>query len=391
MTERNAINLIFLIAGISFASWAGRLSVINTVFAFSGQELGYFLLCMTLGTLLGISLIPFVSSRISTRLLLLIFPLALAACLVGLGIAVSLTNNPWLAFAILFVNGIFFGSMDVMMNVSGAQVEQRLKHSIMPIFHGFFSLGSLLGAGIATVTLTLKVSTFWHFMLVAGLIIGLAIIAQRGMSSWIQQAATQQKSETTHSLHRNKLGLLLLLGVMVGGLSFAEGAANDWIAVATVDGHGLLHRMGALMFTCFVAAMTLGRFAGGKVVDRLGPLRTLMLMGTIGLAGICLFILGQAPVVLALGASMWGLGSSLGFPIGMSLAASGSVELGPRAVSILSAFGYGSMLTGPPLIGFAVDQLGLPQALWIAAAVMALSLLLTPLISRTRLSAQRVS
>lgn len=383
-TERTSINLIFFLAGLSFASWAGRLSIIDDVLWFSGLGLGSFLLCMTLGTLIGLTIIPTISKYLPTKRLLCILPLGLALCLPILGVAVSLTQSTWLAYLTLFINGIIFGCLDIMMNASGARIERQLGRSIMPSLHGFFSLGSLVGAGLATATIAMHVRSIWHFAFISVLIIALAFVAHLGLTEWENENFAERAKEKTQegSKPAGNLGLLLLLGLMVAGLSFTEGAANDWIAVATVDGHGLEHKEGALMFTLFVGAMTLGRFLGGHLVDRLGHKYTLLFMGTIGLLGVSLFIVGSSPYLIGLGSAMWGLGSSLGFPVGMSIAASRTERLGPKAVSIISAFGYGAMLGGPPLIGFIVDGVGLPQALWICAAILVVSLLLTPRVSR---------
>ncbi|MGP9032840.1 MFS transporter [Glutamicibacter sp. PAEs-4] len=384
ITERTSINLIFLLAGLSFATWAGRLSIIDTVFDFSGLSLGSFLICSTVGTLLGISLIPTISKFVPTRRLLCCLPIGLAACLVMLGIAISITANASLAYIALFLYGITFGCLDIMMNVSGAQVERRVGRSIMPSLHGFFSLGTLLGAGLATATISMHIPSVWHFSLVSVLIAILAYIAHRGVTCWENEnfVPSNQDARQGPAQATRKNWLLLLLGVMVAGLSFTEGAANDWIAVTSVDGHGFEHGIGALMFTLFVAAMTLGRFVGGRLVDRLGTKNTLLIMGLIGLLGVALFITGTNPYLVGLGSMMWGLGSSLGFPLGMSIAASRGERLGPKAVSIVSAFGYGAMLGGPPFIGFVVDTLKLPQALWICAIVLITSLLLTPAVTR---------
>lgn len=383
-TERTSINLIFLLAGLSFASWAGRLSIIDDVLGFSGLGLGSFLLCMTLGTLIGLSVIPLISKYIPTKRLLCILPLGLALCLPVLGVAISFAESTWLAYLALFINGIIFGCLDIMMNVSGARIERQFGRSIMPSLHGFFSLGSLLGAGLATATIAMQVRSIWHFAFISVLIIALAFIAHLGLSEWENENFAERAKAAAEERPQGlrNFGLLLLLGLMVAGLSFTEGAANDWIAVASVSGHGLEHETGALMFTLFVGAMTVGRFLGGHLVDMMGHKYTLLLMGSIGLLGVTLFIIGSTPFSIGLGSAMWGLGSSLGFPVGMSIAASRSVRLGPKAVSIISAFGYGAMLGGPPLIGFIVDEAGLPRALWICAAVLVVSLLLTPRVSR---------
>lgn len=390
--ERFSVNLIFLIAGISFASWAGRLSVIDMAFDFSSGDLGSFLFCMTAGTLAGITLAPTLSRKFSARSLLLWLPLILSAILVCFGITISNHQHQALAYIILFTFGIFFGCLDIVMNVNGARVERRLGKSILPSLHGFFSLGSLIGAGIATATISLKISSAAHFASIAILLAGVTLIAQRGIRHWDHNYAKQKEiTAGSPKVLRSKRGLLLILGLMVAGLSFAEGAANDWLAVASVEGHGLSHTNGALMFTLFVGAMTLGRFTGGSIVDRLGTKCSLTAMGAIGLVGICLFILGDNVVAYGAGAILWGIGSSLGFPVGMSIAASRSDHLGPRAVSIISAFGYGAMLSGPPIIGFVAEHTGLPQALWLIVVVLVVSLAITPRAARSEAKPEPIS
>ena len=58
-------------------------------------------------------------------------------------------------------------------------------------------------------------------------------------------------------------GRTLLIGVVVLGATLTEGAGNDWIAKAAVDGLGTSEATGALLFALFVAAMTGMRFLGG--------------------------------------------------------------------------------------------------------------------------------
>lgn len=380
--ERLGISLVFLLAGLWFASWAGRLSVINDVFGFTGTGLGAFLACMTAGSLLGLGVAPALIRRLPTRHLLTYLPFALALSLIALGVAVSVMRTPETAYLTLFAGGVLFGILDVTMNVYGAGVERRLGHSILPSLHGFFSLGTLIGAGLATMTIGMQWYTIWHFGVVVLLMSGLTLWSVRLISHEAHIQRPRPPTTQPAAAHHPRY-MLLLLGFMVAGLSFTEGAANDWLAVATHDGHGQAHSTGALVFTIFVGAMTLGRFTGGRVVDKLGAVPALLLMGSVGLIGVTLFITGSDMPVIAAGALLWGLGSSLGFPVGMSIAASRSEHLGPRAVSIISTFGYGAMLSGPPLIGFLADYLSVLTALWLAAAVLLGSLLITPIAARS--------
>ena len=53
-----------------------------------------------------------------------------------------------LFFAALFVFGTTIGALDVSMNVQATEVEAARGKPTMSSFHGFFSLGALLGAGL---------------------------------------------------------------------------------------------------------------------------------------------------------------------------------------------------------------------------------------------------
>ncbi|CAM5606330.1 hypothetical protein STENM223S_03774 [Streptomyces tendae] len=48
-----------------------------------------------------------------------------------------------------------------------------------------------------------------------------------------------------------------MIGAIVLAMALAEGAANDWLPLLMVDGHGLDATVGSLVYVGFAAAMTL--------------------------------------------------------------------------------------------------------------------------------------
>ncbi len=60
---------------------------------------------------------------------------------------------------------------------------------------------------------------------------------------------------------------LLLIGVVVLAMAFAEGSANDWLPLLMVDGHGLAYFRLADLCRVY-PGMTVGRFTGGWFIDR---------------------------------------------------------------------------------------------------------------------------
>ena len=67
-----------------------------------------------------------------------------------------------------------------------------------------------------------------------------------------------------------------------------------------------------------------------------------------------------------LGIVVWGLGASLGFPVGMSAAADDPLRAA-RRVSVVSTIGYAAFLAGPPLLGLLGDHVGTLEALLVVA------------------------
>jgi MFS family permease len=167
----------------------------------------------------------------------------------------------------------------------------------------------------------------------------------------------------------------LLIGVVVLGATLTEGAGNDWIAKATVDGLGTSESTGALMFALFVLAMTAMRFFGGRVIDTYGRVAVLRASMGAAAAGLCLFVLAGNVWLAGLGAALWGVGAALAFPMGMSAAADDPKHAAAR-VSVVSTLGYVSFLAGPPLLGYLGDLTGIHLALLAILAPIVLALVL---------------
>ena len=82
-----------------------------------------------------------------------------------------------------------------------------------------------------------------------------------------------------------------------------------------------------------------------------------------------LVVFGDHVVLVGLGIVVWGLGASLGFPVGMSAAADDPARAAAR-VSVVSTIGYGAFLAGPPLLGALGDEVGTLDSLLVVAALM---------------------
>ncbi|EEL50030.1 Sugar transporter [Bacillus cereus Rock3-44] len=128
-------------------------------------------------------------------------------------------------------------------------------------------------------------------------------------------------------------------------MAFAEGSANDWLPIVMVDGHEQSAVTGSIMYTVFVLAMTFARMISGYFLDRFGRVTVVHTTIVMAIIGISIVIFGNQPFLLSVGVILWGMGASLGFPIGLSAAGDDS-ENATSNVAIVSLIGYTAFLVG---------------------------------------------
>ena len=368
---RNAVGLSFFLNGLVFSSWVSRIPEVRSSFDLSNGQLGLVLLSIAVGSVLAL---PTTGASINTwgtvrivRVGAVAGTIGMVTAALGLGHALPVT------VAGLFVYGLGIGVWDVAMNVEGAEVERGLGRTIMPRFHAGFSGGTVVGALLGVLLIELSVPAVVH--LVAVVVLALVVV-------WRTSPAFLPVVET-HEEHRTSAARAwleprtLLIGVMVLALAMTEGTANDWLAVALVDGHDVSHATGVAGFAVFVLAMTVGRFAGTGLIDRFG--RVVVLWGTMILAGagVLLIVFADSPVLVVGGIVLWGVGASLGFPVGMSAAADDPLRAASR-VSVVSTIGYAAFLAGPPFLGFVGDEVGTLKALLVVAVLLMPAALVVP-------------
>ncbi|MCU1403889.1 MAG: putative major facilitator superfamily transporter [Glaciihabitans sp.] len=376
---RNALFVIFALCGMCLASWVARVPAVRDALGVSIEDMGFLMFSIAVGSILGLLSSSHIIARFGTRTTI---TWCLTLAVLGLSTAgLGATLGP--SYLVIFIGLMFFGStsgiVDVAMNVSGAANERMLGRAIMPVYHAFFSLGTIIGAGAGTLAEHLGVPIAVHMIVVAVIIFIAAMIAVRFLQSeHVVPDGEEIIAEDDHSkTWRGRLSIwrnpqTILIGLIVLGMAFAEGSANDWLPLAMVDGHGVANSTGALVFAVFVTAMTIGRLLGVRLLDRFGRVPVLRGSAILAAAGLLVVIFGPSPAVAIVGVVMWGLGSALGFPVGMSAAADNPRTAAAR-VSAVATIGYFAFLVGPPLIGILAGQVGILHALLVVLVLVAVS------------------
>lgn len=369
-----AVYVVFIGAGFGLASWASRIPQIRDQLHVTPGTLGLILLCGALGSLVALPISSILIMRLGESRAVTVFStlFAVGTATIGLGV---LAGIPWVASGLLLV-GFGNGTWDVAMNVQGAAVEQALGRVIMSRFHAGFSIGTVLGAGIGAGMVALHVPVTAHLLGVAVILVAAVPQATRGFLPHPAPAEHAGRSSTSRALEAWREPRTLLIGLFVFCLAFTEGNGNDWLNVGVIDGYHASAATGTVTFALFLAAMTGGRWFGPSVIERCGRVVALRASAVTAIVGLLLVVFGHVLALAMLGAVLWGLGSALGFPTGISAASDDPAHAAAR-VSVATSIGYVAFLAGPPLVGLVADHVGVLRGLTVTLGVLAVALLVS--------------
>lgn len=363
-----ATRLVFAGSGGLFATWVSRIPAVRDDLGADERGLGFALLATAVGSLLAMPLSGRLISAVGVRTVL-------SVC-IGVAIpaypALALAPNLVTLGAVLFVIGAAVGVWDVAMNVSGHVVERDAGRDLMPGFHAAWSIGTVAGAGAGALAARAGLAPLAHFV-VGSALIGLVSLA----AARLMPDGTEETGDTAEGEHhvppkgplvRDRR--LLGLGVMTFCAAWAEGAANDWLALMLSDDREASGALAALGFAVFATAMTTGRLLGTPVVSRLGRVRTLRAGAALAAVGVAVLLTVPLLVAGYAGAALWGVGIAVAFPLAMT-AAGETPGRGPSAIATVATIAYAGFLVGPPLVGTLAHAVGLDRALWVVVLLAA--------------------
>ena len=371
-----ATYVAFAGSGFGFASWASRIPQVKSHLGLDPSQLGLVLLSIAAGSVISLPSAGPLVARFGSRRVVMVTATVGGVGLIVIALGVRAGVAPVVAG--LFVWGLAAGIWDVAMNVQGAAVERRLGRSIMPRFHAGFSFGTVAGALGGALMVGLGVSVTAHLILI-GLIVAVAVpvtardflpdAAAAPQPSGGGGAGEHEVPGVRGSLAAWREPRTLLVGAFVLAFAFAEGSGNDWISLATIGRHHVQAAVGTLVFATFLGAMTTARWLGPAALDRYGRVPVVRALTVLAIAGLVLFVFGPGVVLAFVGAALWGTGTSLGFPVGMSAGAD-EPSFAAARVGVVSTIGYCAFLGGPPLIGFLAQRHGVSHALVVVIVIL---------------------
>ena len=368
-----SVNYAFLVAGLGMGIWATHIPLVQARLQIDPAILGIAIFTMAIASVITMPLAGVALGKLGSRPPTAATMLAFI-CFMPLPL---LAGTLPLFFVSLFVFGTTIGALDVSMNVQATEVEAARGRPTMSSFHGFFSLGALLGAGLGAAIIWAGLGDGRGATLVAVALFVVAIVAT--VNLWPSARATHAGP---HFALPNRAAFAL---GMLTFFSFAiEGSVTDWSALylSTVK-HAGVAEAGA-GFAAFSVAMAVFRLSGDTVVARLGAKATVLLGATILIAGQLIAIFAPWPALAAAGFALVGVGCANLVPVTFS-AASRVPGMAPNlSIAAVTTMGYAGFLSVPPILGFIGHAFGLSATLALVAAMGVMVLFLAPTIAQRR-------
>ncbi len=353
------IQMMFLLNSFGIALWIPRIPDVKAALGLSMLEISLGFFAMPAGTILGFMAAPMIIKHLGQRL---------ASAYVGaLFLMVFILpsfawNLPSLALA-LFVSGLSVATIEVAMNAKASQIQEESGHRIMSRCHGFWSIGSTLGA------LTGGLFAQAGFGFASQQMIVEPLLAAATIWFGLKLQADAAKEETSGPSFSLPSVAILALCIMPLGCMLTEGAMMEWSAIFAREVILASPWLTAVTFAAFAMAMAVGRLTGDWVTHSFGMRRTLIVSALLSFAGLLAFATaGQLGVAIP-AAAVVGLGVANVYPIAMTLAGQVPGQQAEKSVASVAFVAFTAFLVGPPVIGSIAQVLGLPFALALVAPV----------------------
>lgn len=381
---RWAVLSFFLAQGLCFSSWASRIPDIKDLFAVSYTFYwGLVLFLIPVGKFVAIPLAGYLVSKLGSRIMVQVSILGYALSLFAIGTAF----NIYMLGLFLFCFGVCWNLCDISLNTQGIGVERLYGRTIMASFHGGWSLAACLGALIGFIMIVSDVTPFWHFTLIAFIILLIMMVSRSYLQEdlVLEQPEDEKPTEVAESKWRyiRKPEMLLIqLGVVSLFALIVESSMFDWSGIYF---ESVLKAPKSLQigFLVFMVMMTVGRFLTNYAYGKLGKQRVLQLAGAFIFAGFVIAAVFGSTfesmalkiIVNSVGFMLVGLGISCMVPTIYSLVGAKSKTPVGIALTILSSISFIGSLIAPLLIGAISQEFSMRYA-YIVIGLLGLCILL---------------
>ena len=385
---RIAVSALFLTNGALFANILPRYPEIKAALGLDNAGYGLAIAAFPAGAIAAGLLAAVLIRRFGSARIAVIGTIA-----TGLGLLAAAVAPSGILFAVaLLLGGASDAITDVAQNAHGLRVQRRYGRSIINSFHAIWSIGAVLGGGMAAAAIALQLPLGVHLGISTAVFAAVAFTALwfclPGLDEDEDAEATAEPAEVQSAVRRGLspriVMMLIALTLIAMAGAIAEDAGNSWATLYLAESLDAPAVVAPLGFIALVGAQFIGRMLGDPMTDRFGQRAVARVGGLIAAVGMTLaLVFPSVPGTIA-GFAAVGFGIATLIPAAMHAAD----ELpglrrgaGLTIVSWLLRLGF---LLSPPFVGFIADTQSLQAGLIVAPAAAVVAVLLAGVLEKRR-------
>ncbi len=360
--------LVFASLNIWFGTWAIYIPSVKEKLAIDKADLGIAIFFLSLGVFAIFPLASTIINRLGVgRATWLGVVLASVFALFPL-----LASNYYVLCLALFLFGTTNGLLDIAMNTLVTEIEKEDKQNFMSAAHGFFSLGGII-VGLGSFLIPFLGNPALHMGITVVLVLATNWLYKK--EYYHIKAAPVVKEPFSLKLFK-PLFLLGAIGFIAMG---SEGAVVDWSALYLKEVTFSPEILIGGGFLAFSATMTLGRFLGDGISQRIGSVKIVALGALIAIVGYGLVLAGHTASAL-IGFGFIGLGFSVMVPELFRIGGTVKGVDSSQGVAFIAGMGYTGFLSGPVILGLLAEKYQLTTSFWTLLGCAFVILLLTAIL-----------
>lgn len=266
----------------------------------------------------------------------------------------SFATDFWMLIVLAIPYGLGAGAIDAALN-NYVALHYTSRH--MSWLHCFWGVGTIISPFVMSYALTTSV---WNdgYRIVSFIQFGIGVLLLLTLPVWKQNKVqtVEKNAEVQNSI--GIVGALKIKGVtflLLGFLAYcaAEATAMGWASTYLVQVRGVTEERAAAFASLVFIGLTVGRFIGGFIMDRLGDRKMIILGTVIAVCGIAILFLPFENEIFAIsGFIITGLGYAPIYPcIIHATPENFGAENSGAIIGIQMASAYVGSTFMPPLYG----------------------------------------
>ena len=361
---------VFASLNLWFGTWAINIPTVKENLGIDKSQLGIAIFFLSLGVFTVFPIAAKIINKIGVGKATW-YGVLLSSCAALLPL---MAPNYYTLMGSLFILGVSNGFTDIAMNTLVTELEKEDKQNFMSAAHGFFSLGGVL-AGLGSFAIVMLDNPALHMLIVVVLVLVINYFLYKNY--YHITAAPVEKEPFSLKLFKPLLVIGLVSFVVMGG----EGAIVDWSGLFLKEISIAPEALWGTGFLAFSITMTLGRFLGDGISQKIGSVKIVCLGTVVAILGY-LAVLSSNTYLAILGFGSIGLGFSVIIPEMFRIGGNVKGIESSQGVSFIAGTGYAGFLVAPPILGFLADSSSLVVSFVVLLGCAVLVLLATFMLGR---------